>query len=169
MTLPLPCGHDPLPHEHLRAGGDHWCPVEQRWYGPGLPLAVGRHLSVAHGVSTAPPGDAEAAHLHGHLHASAVAPLDHAHPCARCGADHSNHPDGSLGAELACARARSAAAGHVALADQLGAFERDLANARYGRIGQALGEDGDLVRCHGCGDWIERPAEACPDCRLGGL
>jgi hypothetical protein len=168
VTLPLPCGHDPLPHEHLRAGADHWCPTEQRWYGPGMPLAVGRHLAAAHGVSTPPPDDAQAAHLHGTLHRSPVAPLGHAHPCPRCGADHSNHREGSLDAELACTRARAAAARTVALADQMAALERDLRAAAHGRITQALGEDGGLLRCYGCGAWVEG-AEVCAACQAAGL
>lgn len=169
MTLPLPCGHDPLPHEHHRAGSDHWCPVEARWYGPGMPLAVGRHLTTAHGVTAVPPDDGTADHLHDTLHREHVAPLDHAHPCPRCGVDHSEHPEGSAGAELACARAKAAAAGHVGLADQLGAYERDLTGPDWSKLPQTLGEDGTLVRCYGCGTWVERPEVACSECKLGGL
>ncbi len=31
----LPCGHDPLPFEHLRAGSEHWCPTCARWWAEG--------------------------------------------------------------------------------------------------------------------------------------
>lgn len=173
MTLPLPCGHQPLPNEHLRAGGDHWCPTEQRWYGPGQPIKLAAHLASAHAVTSGPRDEAAAIAFHRALHT--LGPLDHEHPCPRCETDHSAWPDEALGAVLACVRARAARVGAVGLVDQLDALQRD-AGLRYtradydaGRVPQYLGEDGGIVRCVGCGAWVDRPADTCERCKAGGL
>ena len=171
MTLPLPCGHQPLPNEHLRAGADHWCPTEQRWYGPGQPVALAGHLASAHAVVSRPPTDEEAIALHRTLHAD-LGPADHDHPCPRCGTDHSEWPDEALGAVLACTRAQATRAGSVGLVDQIDALRRDVGLRRdraLSGLPQYLAEDGDCVRCYGCGAWVDKPAEVCDRCRAGGL
>ena len=78
MTLPLPCGHNPMPLEHLRAGTEHWCPYCRGWYGPGMPPTLGSHLASAHHVATVR-GTGEAEHLHRLLHDTTLIRLDHDH------------------------------------------------------------------------------------------
>ena len=54
----------------------------------------------------------------------------------------------------------------VGLVDQLDALRRDVGLAR---LPQYLAEDGGIVRCYGCGTWVDTPAEACESCQEGGL
>jgi hypothetical protein len=56
--------------------------------------------------------------------------------CPKCGTDHDDYPDGSLGAEMRCVPAQAVALGAGHLVDQVDALRRDLDERRDGVLQQ---------------------------------